>query len=66
MSTDVQGVDEPILEEAQRLLGTRTAKDTVNAALREVVRKRLVDTFFSLMSELDPAELESLRTEAWQ
>jgi Arc/MetJ family transcription regulator len=66
MSTDVQGVDEPILEEAQRVLGTETPRDTVNAALREVVRKKLVEEFFSLMSEQDPAELESLRAEAWQ
>ncbi len=66
MSTDVHGVDEPILEEAQRVLGTETARDTVNAALREVVRKKLVEEFFSFMSERDPAELESLRAEAWR
>jgi Arc/MetJ family transcription regulator len=66
VSTDVQGVDEPTLEEAQRLLGTETARDTVNAALREVVRKKLVEEFFSFMSERDPAELESLRAEAWR
>jgi Arc/MetJ family transcription regulator len=66
VSTDVQGVDEPILEEAQRLLGTKTPRDTVNAALREVVRKKLVEEFFAFMSERDPAELESLRDEAWR
>jgi Arc/MetJ family transcription regulator len=66
VSTNVQGVDEPILEEAQRLLGTQTARDTVNTALREVVRKKLVEEFFSFMSERDPAELESLRAEAWR
>lgn len=53
MSTDVKGVDEPTLEEAQRVLGTQTPKDTVNAALREVVRKRLVEEFFSFMSDQD-------------
>jgi Arc/MetJ family transcription regulator len=66
VSTDVQGIDEPILEEAQRVLGTQTPKDTVNAALREVVRKKVVEEFFSLMSERDPAELEELRCEAWR
>jgi Arc/MetJ family transcription regulator len=66
VSTDIQGVDEPILEEAQRLLGTSTPKDTVNTALREVVRRKLVEEFFSFMSEQDPAELESLRAEAWR
>lgn len=66
MSTNVQGVDETILEEAQRVLGTQTPKDTVNAALREAVRRKLVQEFFSFMSERDPAELESLRVEAWR
>jgi Arc/MetJ family transcription regulator len=66
VSTDVKGIDEPTLEEAQRVLGTQTPKDTVNAALREVVRKKLVEEFFSLMSERDPAELEILRAEAWR
>lgn len=66
MSTDVKGVDEPILEEAQRVLGTQTPKDTVNAALREVVRRRLVEEFFSFMSDRDPVELEKMRDEAWQ
>ena len=52
-STDVKGVDEPTLEEAQRVLGIETPKDTVNAALREVVRKKLVEEFFSFMSDQD-------------
>jgi Arc/MetJ family transcription regulator len=66
VSTEVTGVDEPILEEAQRVLGTQTPRDTVNAALREVVRKKLVEEFFSMMSERDPEELENLRREAWR
>jgi Arc/MetJ family transcription regulator len=66
MSTSVQGVDEPVLEEAQRLLGTPTPRDTVNTALREVVRRKLVDEFFALMSEQDPSELDAGRAEAWR
>lgn len=66
MSTTVQGVEEPILEEAQRLLGTPTERETVNAALREVVRRKLVDQFFTLMAERSPEELDQMRTEAWQ
>ena len=31
-------VDEELLRQAQRILGTNTKKDTVNRALREVVR----------------------------
>lgn len=66
MSTTVQGVEEPILEEAQRLLGTPAERETVNAALREVVRRKLVDQFFTLMAERSPEELDQMRTEAWQ
>jgi Arc/MetJ family transcription regulator len=66
MSTDVQGVDEPILDEAKRVLGTETPRDTVNAALREVVRLKLVEEFISIMAERGPEELDQLRSEAWQ
>jgi Arc/MetJ family transcription regulator len=66
MSTTVQGVEEPILEEAQRLLGTPTQRETVNAALREVVRLKLVDQFFTLMAERGLEELDQMRTDAWQ
>jgi len=66
MSTTVQGIEKPILEESQRLLGTKTQRDTVNAALREVVRRKLVDEFIELMAERSPEELDQMRTEAWQ
>jgi Arc/MetJ family transcription regulator len=66
VSTTVKGVDAPILEEAQRVLGTSTQRDTVNAALREVVRRRLVDEFFTIMAEQNPEELDEMRAEAWQ
>jgi Arc/MetJ family transcription regulator len=66
MSTTVKGVDEPTLEEAQRVLGTPTQRDTVNAALREVVRRKLVDEFFVIMAERAPEELDETRAEAWQ
>jgi Arc/MetJ family transcription regulator len=62
----VQGVEEHILEEAQRLLGTPTPRETVNAALREVVRRKLVEEFFALMAERNPDELDGMRVEAWQ
>lgn len=32
-------VDEQALEQARKILGTETKKDTVNSALREVVRR---------------------------
>lgn len=66
MSNVVKNVDEPALEAAQRLLGTTSNTDTVNAALREVVRIRLVNEFFENMSSRDPGELEELQAEAWR
>jgi len=62
----VEGVEEPALDEASRILGTESNKDTVNAALRDVVRRRLVEQFFSDMSKRDPEELERTRAEAWR
>jgi Arc/MetJ family transcription regulator len=66
MGTTVEDIDRATLEEAQRLLGTHTSQDTVNEALREVVRRRLVDAFVDFMAERDPGELEQLRVEAWR
>jgi Arc/MetJ family transcription regulator len=35
-------VDDDALARAQRILGTRTKRDTINVALREVIRVRAV------------------------
>lgn len=40
MSRTLVDVDDALLAEAARLLGTRTKKDTVNAALAELVKQR--------------------------
>jgi len=66
MSSTVDGVDESALKEAQKALGTTGTRDTVNAALREVVRQKLVTAFIARMSDQDPAELEELRGAAWR
>jgi Arc/MetJ family transcription regulator len=66
LSTNVQGIEQSILDEAQRLLGTKNKRDTVNVALREVVRRKLVEDFIHLMAERSPEELDRMRTEAWQ
>ncbi len=66
MTRTVEGVEELMLEEAQNILGTKSNRDTVNAALREVVRLRLVEQFFADMSSKDPQELEQMRAEAWR
>jgi Arc/MetJ family transcription regulator len=66
MGETVTDVDEPILEEAQRLLGTSSSRDTVNVALRELVRRRMAEKFFDDMSRREPGELEELRAAAWR
>jgi Arc/MetJ family transcription regulator len=66
MGATVEDIDTSTLAEAQRVLGTHTSQDTVNEALREVVRRRLVDAFVDLMAEREPDELERLRVEAWR
>jgi Arc/MetJ family transcription regulator len=41
-------VDDELLRQAQRILGTVTKKDTVNAALREIVRRDAAAQFVAL------------------
>jgi Arc/MetJ family transcription regulator len=66
MGSTIENIDDATLTEAQRLLGTSSKRDTINAALREVVRLRLARAFFDDMSAQDPKELERSRAEAWQ
>ncbi|GGT21875.1 type II toxin-antitoxin system VapB family antitoxin [Streptomyces antibioticus] len=66
MGETVANVDEQTLSEAQKLLGTKSNPDTVNAALREVVRQKVAREFIEEMRSRDPEELEGLRAEAWQ
>ena len=40
MARTVIDIDDEALEEAARLLGTKTKKDTVNAALREIADRQ--------------------------
>jgi Arc/MetJ family transcription regulator len=39
VSKTLVDIDDELLERAQRILGTETKKETVNSALREVVRR---------------------------
>lgn len=41
-------IDDDLLAKSQEILGTTTKKDTVNAALREVVRLRAAEDFIEL------------------
>jgi Arc/MetJ family transcription regulator len=66
VSRTVEGIDDSALSAAQQALGTTGTRDTVNTALREVVRQKLVQAFIDRMSAQDPAELTSLRDAAWR
>jgi Arc/MetJ family transcription regulator len=41
-------IDNDLLTQSQRILGTATKKDTVNGALRELVRRRAAEEFSEL------------------
>ncbi|WP_458691256.1 hypothetical protein [Nocardia tengchongensis] len=66
MGEMVDGIDESALEEVQEYLGTSNRSDTVNAALREMLRLRLVSKYVESMSLRDPDELDALQAEAWR
>lgn len=51
MRTNID-IDDVVLQEAQRLLGTRTKRDTVDAALREVVASDLRRGLLQLRGEV--------------
>jgi hypothetical protein len=60
MKTTVD-IDTELLEAAKRALGTHTAKGTIDASLRSVVRRRqlqeLADSFGKVPLELTPEQL---------
>ncbi len=48
MSKTLIDIDDGLLAQSQEILGTKTKKDTVNAALREVVRLKACQEFVEL------------------
>ena len=48
MSKTLIDIDDDLLAKSQQILGTTTKKDTVNAALREVVRLKAAEDFIEL------------------
>jgi len=60
-------IDDKLLEEARQLLGTRGVRATIEAGLREVVRRRRLEELRRSLGTLDLAltseELERLRDE---
>lgn len=62
----VEHVDESALAMAQEMLGTESPGDTVNAALNQVVRERLVTEFLGFMRSDAMNGTDELRAEAWR
>ncbi|MGY4707807.1 type II toxin-antitoxin system VapB family antitoxin [Candidatus Bipolaricaulota sp. J31] len=66
MRTTVE-IDEELLEEARRLLGTRTKRETIRRALEEVIRERRKELLRRKLGNtemsIDLEELERLRGE---
>lgn len=58
-------IDDKLLEEARRVLGTRSIRETVEAALREAIRRRrlaeLRRSLGKVELDLTPEELARLR-----
>ena len=48
MAKTLVDIDDVLLTEAQRILGTTTKKNTVNGALREIVRRHAAVQFMAL------------------
>lgn len=63
--TTVDNVDAETLHEAQRLLGAPSPRDAVNQALRETVRRRLVDEYLSFM-RTRTSDPEAERADQWR
>lgn len=68
MARTVIDIDDDLLEQASRVLNTRTKKATVEAALRVVAAKearRRLDAQIS-GSGMSPAELDRIVEEGWR
>jgi len=62
-------IDEEKLSEAQKALGTTGIRDTVDAALDEVVRQRLIARHLARLAEISESlgdDPDSLRRGSWR
>ena len=61
-------VDEELLSAAMEVLGTKTATETIQAALTEVVARRARQRLFDRLRALDGMDLadEEVMSEAWR
>lgn len=67
MSMTAIDIDDDALAQARKILGTTTKKDTINAALHDVVRRQAVADLFELMDSdaFEYDDPERLRHDAW-
>jgi len=67
MSRRTVVIDDALLEEARRSMGTRTIRETIEAGLREAIRRRrlgdLRDSLGTWDLDLTQEELERLRND---
>ncbi|MBI4311311.1 MAG: type II toxin-antitoxin system VapB family antitoxin [Chloroflexi bacterium] len=63
-------IDEKLLEEAKKELGTQGIRETIETALKEAVRKgkreRLLQAIGNMEISLTPEELERMRRDEWK
>ncbi|MBI4311313.1 MAG: type II toxin-antitoxin system VapB family antitoxin [Chloroflexi bacterium] len=62
-------IDDKLLEEARKKFGTKGAKETIETAMREVIRYRKLDELRRSLGtfeiSLTPEELERMREDDW-
>ena len=61
-------IDDSLLEQVQDLLGTRSIRDTIDRALREIVRNEARRQEIAALSEMDGLDLadEEIMAGAWR
>ena len=61
-------IDDRLLEQVQDLLGTRSIRDTIDRALREIVRNEARRQEIAALSEMDGLDLanEEIMAGAWR
>lgn len=66
-TTTVESVSDESLTRAAEMLGTTSPQDTVNEALREVVRLRMIDQYVDLLKRLsNTTPTDDARSTAWR
>ena len=53
MTPTTLSIDQPLLQRVQKAYGFKTKKETVNAALEKMARKKALDDLFALAGKID-------------